>query len=168
MTSIAKYTSDYTHLERCTPSIPEPEDANTPMEEVFKVLESPKQYYATVADSIPPAQQARIPTSNANKMSNSIESLSSSPPRLRKASTQIYAMTGGDHNTHISGHEPRAFPGAAFQRERRRSIRKGSISASDGTADLSTSQQLDSGLAKVKEGQAVDERDSANDADDSD
>lgn len=126
------------------------------MEQVYKVLESPKQYYATVADSIPPAQQARLPNANANassninKLSNSVESLSSSPPRLRKASTQIQAISG-PHDTHISGHEPRAFPGIAFQRERRRSLRK-SVSGSDGTApDLSSSQQLESSLEKLKE-----------------
>lgn len=123
------------------------------MDEVYKVLESPKQYYATVADSIPPAQQARLPhgSANANKLSNSVENLSSSPPRLRKASTHMLSMTGS-HDAHISGHEPRVFPGAAFQRERRRSLRK-SISGSEGTApDLSSSQQLDFGLAKLKEG----------------
>jgi hypothetical protein len=117
------------------------------MDEVYKVLESPKQYYATVADSIPPAQQARVPTGKATP---SAEQLSSSPPRLRKASTQIYPVTSPT-DTHISGHEPRAFPGIAHQRERRRSMRK-SISGSEGTApDLSSSQQLEPALWKLKE-----------------
>lgn len=156
--SIAKYTSDYSHLERCTPSIPEPDDPSVPMDEVYKVLESPKQYYATVADSIPPAQLARIPTTtknnnnNNNKMSNSVESLSNSPPRLRKASTQLQAITSPT-DPHISGHEPKFFPGVAHQRERRRSLRKSISGGSDGTApDLSSSQQLvEPGLAKLRE-----------------
>jgi hypothetical protein len=153
--SIAKYTSDYTHLERCTPSIPEPDDPNAPLDEVYNVLESPKKYYATVADSITPAQQARMPNAAAtsrenNKLSNSVESLSSSPPRLRKASTQLQAISG-PHDPHISGHEPRVFPGAAFQRARRQSTKQ-SISGSDGTApDLSSSQQLETSLSKLKE-----------------
>lgn len=117
------------------------------MDEVYKVLESPKQYYATVADSIPPAQQARTPNA---KSSTGVEGLSSSPPRLRKASTQLYPITSGT-DPHISGHEPRAFPGVAHQRERRRSLRK-SISGSEGTApDLSSSQQLEPALAKLRE-----------------
>ncbi|ETN37127.1 AMP deaminase [Cyphellophora europaea CBS 101466] len=144
---IAKYTKDYTHLERCTPSIPEPDDPSASMSEVYKVLESPKQYYATVADSIPPAQQARVPNA---KSSSNVETLSSSPPRLRKASTQLYAVTSPT-DPHISGHEPRVFPGIAYQRERRHSLRK-SISGSEGTApDLSSSQQLEPALAKLQE-----------------
>lgn len=116
------------------------------MDELYKVLESPKQYYATVADSIPPAQQARAPQV---KSTPGVEALSSSPPRLRKASTQLYPISSGT-DPHISGHEPRAFPGVAHQRERRRSMRK-SIS-SDGTGpDLSSSQQLEPALAKLKE-----------------
>jgi hypothetical protein len=117
------------------------------MEEVYKVLESPKQYYATVADSIPPAQQARVPTARPTP---SVEQLSTSPPRLRKASTQIYPVTSPT-DMHLSGHEPRVFPGIAHQRERRRSLRK-SISGSEGTApDLSSSQQLEPALWKLKE-----------------
>ena len=117
------------------------------MEEVYKVLESPKQYYATVADSIPPPQQARVP--NARSTPN-VEQLSNSPPRLRKASTQIYPVTSPTDN-HISGSEPRIFPGIAHQRERRHSLRK-SISGSDGTApDLSSSQQLEPAMWKLRE-----------------
>ncbi len=53
------------------------------------------------------------------------------------------------HDPHISAQEPRAFPGIAHQRERRRSLRM-STSGSDGTApDLSSSQNLDPGLAKL-------------------
>jgi hypothetical protein len=122
------------------------------MSELYKVLESPKQYYATVADSIVPAQQARVPgnTTNTKAGSNMLEPLSSSPPRLRKASTMAH-VGGSSKDPHISGHEPRFFPGIAHQRERRHSLRK-SISGSEGTVpDLSSSQILEPGLAKLKE-----------------
>jgi hypothetical protein len=122
------------------------------MSEIYKVLESPKQYYATVADSIVPAQQARVPgnTGSTKMSSNAMEPLSSSPPRLRKASTMAHTSTS-PNDPHISGHEPRFFPGIAHQRERRRSLRK-SISGSEGTApDLSSSQILEPGLAKLRE-----------------
>ena len=143
--SIAKYTEDYVHLERCSPSMPEPVPG-TPVHETFRSLESPRSYYQNVADSITPAQNARGPNS---KSSNSIEALSSSPPRLRKASTIYNANRATGHDPHISGHEPRAFPGIAHQRERRRSLRM-STSGSDGTApDLSSSQNLEPGLAKL-------------------
>lgn len=55
--------------------------------------------------------------------------------------------TGG-HDPHISGHEARAFPGAAHQRARRMSVRL-SASGSDGSADLSASGGLEGGLAKL-------------------
>lgn len=117
------------------------------------MLESPKQYYATVADSIPPAQLARVPTTNTRGTTPNVEQLSMSPPRLRKASMQIYPAVTSPTDVHISGHEPRAFPGIAHQRERRRSLRK-SVSGSEGTApDLSSSQQLEgSALWRLQEG----------------
>lgn len=159
--SIAKYTSDYTHLERCTPSIPEPDSPYTSMSDLYKVLESPKQYYATVADSIPPAQQARVPPSGGKATtpgattSTAEQLFSTSPPsHRRKTSTQLHhppAVTSPTTDPHISGHEPRAFPGIAHQRERRRSLRK-SVSGSEGTADwMSSSQQLEPALGKLKE-----------------
>lgn len=85
--SIAKYTPDYVHLERCTPSLPETLLKSIPsvsdgsnysvnhvgqnnytsstsiaMNEIYRALESPKRYYSTVADSIQPAQTARLPS----------------------------------------------------------------------------------------------------------
>jgi hypothetical protein len=143
MSSIAKYTEGYIHLERCSPSMPEPEPG-TPVSEQFKPMESPRTYYQNVADSIAPGQTART---NPRSLSNSVEAMSSSPPRIRKAST--IAVHPGVHDPHISAHEPRAFPGIAHQRERRRSLRI-STSGSDGTApDLSSNQNLDPGLAKL-------------------
>jgi hypothetical protein len=46
----------------------------------------------------------------------------------------MFAGQGGSgqgHDPHISGHEPRQFPGIAHQRERRKSLRA-SVSGSDG------------------------------------
>ena len=58
-------------------------------------------------------------------------------------------QAAGSHDPHLSGHEPRVFPGVAHMRERRRSLRM-STSGSDGTVpDLSSSQNLDPGLAKL-------------------
>ena len=116
------------------------------MAEQFKSLESPRSYYQNVADSIVPGQTGRVLNS---KSSRSFESLSSSPPRLRKASTIYSPNPATVHDPHISAHEPRVFPGIAFQRERRRSLRM-SASGSDGTGpDMSSSQNLEPGLAKL-------------------
>jgi hypothetical protein len=145
ISSIAKYTEGYIHLERCSPSMPEPNPA-TPVHEQFKVLESPRSYYQNVADSITPARAPRL--SNPRSANSNADGLSTSPPGLRKASTMYASNTASGHDPHISGHEPRAFPGIAFQRERRMS-RRMSTSGSDGTApDLSSGQSLEPGLAK--------------------
>lgn len=147
-----------------TVSVPAPSDPTTPVSEVYKVLESPKHYYATVADSIPEAKTARLP---GTKSSSHVESMSSSPPRARKQSTQLFPAVSHGHDPHISGHEPKAFPGVAHQLERKRSLRvsssgsadrpsfvtamrSGEDNRSEGTApSLNSSQQLDPGLAKL-------------------
>jgi len=145
--SIAKYTEDYSHLERCTPSLPDPTDPATPIEE-YKGLESPRQYYATVADSIPPPQTARLPSSPSIHTMDRLPNMSMSP-RPRASSSALY-QTQSHPDTHISGHEPRAFPGLIHQRERRKSLRV-STSNSDmtGGPDMSSSLQLEPGLAKI-------------------
>jgi hypothetical protein len=118
--------------------MPEP-NPNTPVHEQFKALESPRSYYQNVADSITPAQTGRMRTttsSNSINLSNADknEVLSSSPPRLRKSSTMFGQGGGQGHDPHISGHEPRQFPGIAHQRERRKSLRA-SISGSEGVPE---------------------------------
>ncbi|RMZ83439.1 hypothetical protein DV737_g1531, partial [Chaetothyriales sp. CBS 132003] len=167
---IAKYTNDYAHLERCTPSIPPPSDEpGTPLSDAYKTLESPKSYYASMADAtlpppaLPPAQMARMPhystvrrpsrSSHSNEAPHALFS-AGSPPRLRKTSTHPHphphqpstAVAIGP-DPHISAHEPRAWPGV-HHRERRRSVRARSTSESDG--GLGSSGLLEMGLAKMK------------------
>lgn len=143
--SIAKYTTDYTHLDRCNPSIVDPTDPTTPIAE-RQTVESPRQYFNTVADSIPEPQSARqLPS----RSSNHAESLSGSPKRSRTSSTAITPLASRTSDGHISGYEPRFFPGAVHQRERRKSIRA-SLSGSDhGVQDVNSSLQLEPGLAKM-------------------
>ncbi|RMZ75099.1 hypothetical protein DV738_g5654, partial [Chaetothyriales sp. CBS 135597] len=156
---IAKYTQDYTHLERCTPSIPQRTDEpGTPLSDAYKSLESPKTYYASMSDTVlpppalPPAQAARIPphslvrrpsrSSHSNEAPHSFFS-PGSPPRLRKTSTQShYQQQAINPDPHISGSEPRAWPGVHHR------VRTRSTSGSD--AGMGSSGLLEMGLAKMK------------------
>ncbi|RMD39919.1 hypothetical protein DV735_g5207, partial [Chaetothyriales sp. CBS 134920] len=166
---IAKYTQDYTHLERCTPSIPQRSDEpGTPLSDAYRSLESPKAYYASMADNIlpppalPPAQTARVPpysivrrpsrSSHSNEAPLSLFS-AGSPPRLRKTSghghyqQQAATAVTISPDPLISGSEPRAWPGV-HHRERTRSMRTRSTSDSDG--GMGSSGLLEMGLAKMK------------------
>ena len=156
---IAKYTHDYCHYDRCTPDLPDPTDPATPVDEFYKGLESPKQYYANmaVADSIAPAQQARerereaalsksSSTTNAH-FSQAPGNTSPIHPRRTSSISGLYPAA----DAHISGQEPRAFPGIVHQRERKKSLRVGSGN-SDGNAhssDQANSQHMEPGLAKM-------------------
>ena len=147
---IAKYTQDYSHLERCTPTLPDPTEPLTPIEEqeVYRGLESPRQYYASVADSIQPAQTARWQRSKSGaSVDRSTGNIS--PTRSRTTSNALFP-TVSHVDTHIFGQEPRAFPGLHQQRERRRSLRVSS-SHSDMTAPdaMSASLHMEPGLAKI-------------------
>ena len=151
--SIAKYTGDYSHFHRYNPAIPEDADPETPIEET---LGSPKQYYATVADSVPPSQTARKPRSTS---SVEFEAIRTSPRHFRtvsRASTLLHSATELGKFAPISGTEPRIFPGVVHERARRRSLRvstSGSESATD-RETISSSAILGPTLAKmsVKEG----------------
>ncbi|KAH0832734.1 hypothetical protein AYO21_00361 [Fonsecaea monophora] len=153
---IAKYTKDYSHFDRCTPDLPDPSDPATPVDEIYRGLESPRQYYASfaVADSIAPAQQAREREREAalSKSNPNGPPGNTSPTRLRRTSSVLYSTTSNPADAHISGQEPRAFPGIVHQRERRRSVRVGSGN-SEGTgqhsSDMASSLQLEPGLAKI-------------------
>ena len=107
-------------MNKCDPAPPDPE---TPIKEAFG---SPKQFYATVADSIPDAHLARIPGS---KSANDMEPLHlhGSPQRNRGLSRSATAMMSPAEQSqvanHMSAHEPKMFPGMVYQRERRRSLR---------------------------------------------
>lgn len=166
--SVAKYTADYSHLERCTPTLPNPYDTTIPPDEVYKALESPRHFYATVADSIPPAQAARIPHALSTPDMEPLYK-QTSPQRQRAMSrtgsvvmSANGAPVGPIGDPHISAHEPRAFPGLMRERARRLSLRP-STSGSDGTApDLSSSAHLVPALAKmsVTEEMGIDGEDS--------
>lgn len=143
---IARYTEDYTHFDRCTPDLPDPSDPSTPIDEVYKGLESPRQFYATVADSIPPAQQARMP---GQSRSTAPTTGNTSPNRPRTMSSAALYPTQTNPDSHISGQEPRAFPGLVHQRERRRSLRVSTSHSDMSAADMSSSLQLEPGLAKI-------------------
>ncbi|KAL2444512.1 AMP deaminase [Exophiala dermatitidis] len=225
---VAKYTNDYTHFARCTPNLPDPSDQNTPLEEAYRGLESPRQYFAATAGigvgdgigsvessaSIAPAQSARLPLhlrssasmsmpttpgaagagagagagggdrSSATNVNNaggggsgigiSGISTSTSPTRSRTMSGVFPAHSSSQHyyhpDAHISGQEPRAFPGVVHQRERRRSLRVSSshsdmMNAAGATAgagqdtggsdlgmsrSMSSSQHFEPALAKLK------------------
>ncbi|OAL25179.1 hypothetical protein AYO22_05056 [Fonsecaea multimorphosa] len=154
---IAKYTKDYSHFDRCTPDLPDPSDPATPVDEIYRGLESPKQYYATlaVADSIAPAQQAREREREAalSKSNTNVPPGNTSPSRLRRTSSVLYPSSSNAVDAHISGQEPRAFPGIVHQRERRRSLRVGSGNSAEGTgqhsSDMASSLQMEPGLAKI-------------------
>ena len=151
---IAKYTNDYCHYDRCTPDLPNPSDPATPVDEAYKSLESPKQYYATIA----PAQQARerereAALSKSYSAINTTNAGNISPTRPRRTSSinALYPTTSNAADAHISGQETRAFPGFLHQRERRKSLRIGSGN-SDGTthsSDMAGSLHLEPGLAKI-------------------
>ncbi|ETI26244.1 AMP deaminase [Cladophialophora carrionii CBS 160.54] len=191
---IAKYTNDYCHYRRCTPDLPpnlmaDPATTSPVVDEAYNAyyayrgLESPRQYYATmaVADSIAPAQQARerereaallsksVSNSNFDNHSNAAATAQGqgsqgttggggggnvSPTRPRRTSSihaLYHAAASTSADAHISGQEPRAFPGLVHQRERRRSLRVGSGN-SDGTqhsSDMTSSLHLEPGLAKI-------------------
>lgn len=146
---IARYTNDYSHFDRCTPNLPDPNDALTPIDEVYKGLESPRQYYATVADSIQPAQSARYPHGKGGQSSDRVP-VNRSPTRSRTTSNAFFPSVSHPSDAHISGQEPRVFPGLHQQRERRRSLRVSSshsdMTASDG---MSNSLHMEPGLAKI-------------------
>ncbi|KAL6240307.1 AMP deaminase [Rhinocladiella similis] len=145
---IAKYTRDYSHYDRCTPNLPDPSDPSTPLDEMYKNLESPRQFYTTVADSIPPAQQARLPQTKSNAtMDRSTGNISPTRPRAMSSTTTLHPMTSNP-DSHISGHEPRAFPGLVHQ-QRRRSLRVSSSNSDMAAPEMSSSLQLEPGLAKM-------------------
>ena len=145
--SIAKYTGDYSHFQKFNPSLPEPIDPETPIEEVFG---TPKRYFEQVADSIPPAQSSRIP---ATRSTTDMDGLRKPPVRSRttsRASTNIHPVTTDPVLT-----EPRMLPGILHENERRRSRR---ISGSGGPEGAST-ETITHGLARlaVREQEEVDQ-----------
>ncbi|EXJ88413.1 AMP deaminase [Capronia coronata CBS 617.96] len=174
---IAKYTQDYTHFNRCTPDFPDPSDPLTPIEEVYKGLESPRQFYSTFSNPVAPSaaannsnsnnhhhhhqqqQSARWPRSRSSMTAlDRSNTTNTSPTRPRTMSSALYSAASHP-DTHISGQEPRAFPGVVHQRERRRSLRVSSstsdMAAPDSmgasrTRSMSSSQHMEPALAKFR------------------
>jgi AMP deaminase len=161
---IAKYTNDYCHYDRCTPDLPKQSDPMTPVDDAaYRAMESPRQYYATMAgafDSIAPAQQAREKEreaalwskSNSTVQVNNPGNTSPSFPRRNSSIHGLYPTTSNSLDTHISGQEPRAFPGIVHQRERRKSLRLGSGNSeatAHSSSDMAGSLHLEPGLAKI-------------------
>lgn len=156
--SIARYTNDYSHFDRCTPSLPDPTQKEANVTEIYRSLESPRYYYSTVAeshhaivpDSIPDPKTARIPSTRSMQDMHPLEKQPS--PIQRKAS--IVAMQQpGTGDQHISASEPRAYPGFVHERHRRTSVRRRSHGTDDGLgtgSEMSSSFQLEPMTARMK------------------
>lgn len=149
--SIAKYTEDYTHLDRHTPIFPDPTNQEASVTSLYKSLESPKQYYATVADSIPDPKTARIPTQRSIQ---DFQTLDRQPSPIQRRASVVFPQTVGN-DQHISAAEPRAFPGLMMERHRRESTRrKNSTGGTDDGhppgSDMSASFHLEPALMKMK------------------
>ena len=146
--SIARYTNDYSHLDRHTPVFPDPTNHDAPVTDLYRSLESPRQYYATVADSIPDPKTARVPSTRNLQEMHPVEKQPS--PIQRRAS--IVQQPAGASDQHISAAEPKAFPGLVHERHRRQSRRK-SHGTDDGHAtgsEMSSSFHLDPSMMKMR------------------
>ncbi|KAF7506951.1 putative zinc finger protein [Endocarpon pusillum] len=148
---IAKYTGDYSHFQKFNPSLPEPIDAETPIEEVFG---TPKRYFEQVADSIPPPQSSRI--LGARSISD-MDGLRKPPGRSRAASRASLTIHPVGADPVLT--EPRMIPGILHENERRRSR---CISSSGGSEGASA-ETITPGLAKlaVKEQAEADQNEQA-------
>lgn len=127
--SIARYTEDYTHLDRCTPSLPDPSQTEVSVTEIYRNLESPRHYYATVADSIPDPRTARVPSTQSMQNMHPLER---QPSPIQRRASLVAMQQPGSSDQHISASEPRVFPGLVHQRHRRTSERRKSHGTDDG------------------------------------
>lgn len=135
--SIAKYTGDYSHFQKFNPSLPEPIDPQTPIEEVFG---TPKRYFEQVADSIPPPQSSRIPAARSTTDMDGLRKPSGRSRTTSRASMSIHPVA----TDHVLT-EPRMFPGILHENERRRSRR---ISGSGGP-EIASAETITPGLARL-------------------
>lgn len=128
---------------------PDPTKTEAAVTELYRNLESPRQYYATVADSIPDPKTARVPSSRSMQDMQPLERQPS--PLQRRAS--IIQPPPGASDQHISAAEPRAFPGVHHERHRRQSMRRKSLGTDDGQAtgsEMSSSLHLEPAITKMK------------------
>lgn len=147
--------------------MPDPTDPSTPTGEVYKAFESPRQYYATVADSIPPAQMARAPPEAPDRSHDFAALTRTMSPRDRRGSrgsrSSVLSKTMshpeydssnmGLQNLHISASEPKVFPGLVHENTRRNSLRpSGSGSVHEGSVSdrMSSSQQMEPAMGKIR------------------
>ena len=121
-----------------------------------------------------PAQAARIPTSYSQLQLDALQAANSSPQASREQTLTTHVssphLTGlnrdnswpveGFGDLHLSGGEPRIFPGVVSRSQRRDSVaRKGSISETDDYASAGTPRKgKSSASGKVVDG-TVKERD---------
>jgi len=151
LASIARYTEDYSHLDRCTPVFPDPTTNEAAVTELYRNLESPRQYYNTVADSIPDLKTARVPSSLSMKDMGMPQIEKQTSPIQRRASLVQTPLVSSDQ--HISAAEPRAFPGLVHELHRRQSTRRRSHGTDDGHgtgSEMSSSFQLEPAMMKMR------------------
>ena len=147
--SIAKYTGDVSHYQKFNPSIPEPVNPETLIEEIFG---PPKRYFEQVANSIPPAQSSRTPAMKSTTDAEGLQMLPNRNRAISRASTIVLPTAADPAST-----EPRIVPGVLHENERRRGRR---ISGSGGS-EAAITEAITPGLAKmtVKEQEEVDRYD---------
>lgn len=130
--------------------LPDPGQTMAEVTELYKSLESPRQYYATVADPIPDPKTARVPSTRSMQDMHPLEKQAS--PMQRKASLAALRQPGaGDQ--HISANEPRVFPGLVHERHRRTSVRRKSHGTDDGHgtgSEMSSSFYLEPAMMKMR------------------
>lgn len=126
--SIAKYTKDYTHYNRCNP---DPIDL-APLSPVIAAHHQGKPALPNER-----AQVARVPGSQS---SADMQSLNRSPPADRRRSRSS-TMLKSSVDSAVSGVEPRMFPGLVHERTRRQSL-KLPTGGLDGPADGGSSHSV--------------------------
>lgn len=140
--SIARYTEDYTHLDRCTPQLPDPSTSDASVQDLYKALESPRQFYATTqADSrlvrTASGLSMRYTTQQEKQSSpqqqytfssqSTTEPLARTTSPIQRKASSLFSQTQAPIQTadaHISADLPKAFPGLHHERHRRRSTRQ--------------------------------------------
>ena len=122
MHSIAKYTKDYTHYDRCNP---DPKDL-LPL--------SPVVRSSHVENKALPNSQAQNARMLASRPPTEIENMHHSQLERRRSRSSTMLMSSVDPTALVSGGEPRIFPGLVHERTRRQSLRQ-STSGSDGGGD---------------------------------
>lgn len=139
--SIAKYTGDYSHLQKFNPIIPEPFDPDTQMEEIFG---SAKQYFEQVADSMSPPQSNRLPGARSTGDMEGLQKVTSRHSAPSRASTMMLPLM---EDSPVD--EPRIFPGILHETEKRRSRRISTAGFTSSEADGASMDTITPGLASL-------------------